>query len=1334
MGVTALAMDVITEKSGHQVTPCAVSVCTTPAAPSPLPIPYPVLATAAEGLSDTALRTKVTGSPVATVGSVFKGCHGNEPGTLKEVVSLNTAGPCFIIMGAPVVLCELGMMGITGSACISNKAPTPGANGTASGAGGAGGGGGGGGGGGAAPAGPGGPSGPSNGGGGGGGGNSGASAAPPGPGDRAAGTNGPAGTSSGPAAQHQCQGGHPVDLVTGAVVDQATDIDLPGAFPFTFRRFYSSTRHRDRSATLGAGWAHGLEQYVMVEAARISLSDEQGRAVFFELVPVGGHSFHRGERLTLIRDGELDFRIVDHARGLTRTHRPTAPGGRSLLQSISDAHGNQQQLVYEEGRLACVRDTVGREIFVRWRGGSITRLEVVVGGSTELWVDYEYDDAGLLVSVTDALGHADELEYDGHGRMSAATIKSGARFQYAYDKDSARCTRTWGPNGLYAIELEYDDVARLTRVFGEESRLIVWSDLYGRASRECTLDGQVLEERAIDSDGYVIALVNGAGEGHKTWFDERGNRVRTIDAENQITAWEYAGDQQTRQIDAEGLVTTFAHDERGLLTRITQPNGASYSFTYDTRGKLSRIDDADGSLFSYEHDAQLNLVAETDARGARTRYAVDALGRVVKKIDALGQATSLERDRLGRITTVNHPDGSRVSRSLDPMGRVVKQVDPLGGVTQVRYAGMGVPVELSDASGRSWRLKYTSHERLAEIKNPAGETTSFVYDEGGRVVEETTFDGRKKRYARGPSGRVDRLTQPDGSTRAFEYDRRGRLLRDSGSDGSALSFRRDRRGLIVEAKRSDATGEHTIQYQRDVMGRIVLESQGDQTIRYSVDAFGRRLERVLPGGSTTRYKYDRRHDLTAIEHDGTRFAFGRDAIGRETTISPESRRFVATYAYDALDRLVSEQVLDHSASADVARAVSRTFEYDALGQLTRSLDERWGLSEYRYDQVGQLLSARVGEHAEAFQYDPCRSLVSALEAASAPPRNARFKVGPGNRLLETATAKYAYDACGRRMGVRDLTSTAGPERITSYQWDVRDRMVGVALADGRRIENRFDAFGRRVLKTVRLPGGSVTRSVSYLWDGHALASETASDGAKQVFVYRPHSLTPLLHQEHGEVFLYMTDHLGTPRELVDKHGRVALSMRFTAHGAVAELQHDPERELAGRSPSTPLRFNGHVADEETGLSFTRFRVFDHRVGRWLSPDPLEFAGGLNANGLDFAPTNAVDPLGLTEGAAGHGAAPVSPEIDPRDVAGKKPAEIDALAKEKGLIPKGDPMSGNGSYVDPVTGQQRVLIHPTPKNGDPAHSHVNNPQGERLDIDGNVVPAESKPAHLGLDMS
>ena len=45
----------------------AVSVCTTPAAPSPLPIPYPVVGSSIEGIGDAPMRTKIKGiGPSAT--------------------------------------------------------------------------------------------------------------------------------------------------------------------------------------------------------------------------------------------------------------------------------------------------------------------------------------------------------------------------------------------------------------------------------------------------------------------------------------------------------------------------------------------------------------------------------------------------------------------------------------------------------------------------------------------------------------------------------------------------------------------------------------------------------------------------------------------------------------------------------------------------------------------------------------------------------------------------------------------------------------------------------------------------------------------------------------------------------------------------------------------------------------------------------------------------------------------------------------------------------------------------------------------------------------------
>jgi hypothetical protein len=91
----------------------------------------------------------------------------------------------------------------------------------------------------------------------------------------------------------------------------------------------------------------------------------------------------------------------------------------------------------------------------------------------------------------------------------------------------------------------------------------------------------------------------------------------------------------------------------------------------------------------------------------------------------------------------------------------------------------------------------------------------------------------------------------------------------------------------------------------------------------------------------------------------------------------------------------------------------------------------------------------------------------------------------------------------------------------------------------------------------------------------------------------------------------------------------------------------------------------------------------------------------------------------------------SPTIDPQSVAGKTPQEIDQIARGLGLTPKGkNPLAGQGAYIDPVTGEQRILIHPTPTAGGP-HAHVNDPQGGRLDVNGKPVPAEAPEAHLPI---
>ncbi|MCM8744877.1 RHS repeat-associated core domain-containing protein, partial [Pseudomonas koreensis] len=77
------------------------------------------------------------------------------------------------------------------------------------------------------------------------------------------------------------------------------------------------------------------------------------------------------------------------------------------------------------------------------------------------------------------------------------------------------------------------------------------------------------------------------------------------------------------------------------------------------------------------------------------------------------------------------------------------------------------------------------------------------------------------------------------------------------------------------------------------------------------------------------------------------------------------------------------------------------------------------------------------------------------------------------------------------------------------------------------------------------------------------------------------------------------------------------------------------------------RFQGQYFDAESGLHYNRHRYYDPRLGRYLTPDPIKLAGGLNQYRYVPNPTGWVDPLGLSDCPGGPGCNKPSLEsIDP----------------------------------------------------------------------------------------
>ncbi|WP_049601824.1 RHS repeat-associated core domain-containing protein, partial [Yersinia similis] len=62
---------------------------------------------------------------------------------------------------------------------------------------------------------------------------------------------------------------------------------------------------------------------------------------------------------------------------------------------------------------------------------------------------------------------------------------------------------------------------------------------------------------------------------------------------------------------------------------------------------------------------------------------------------------------------------------------------------------------------------------------------------------------------------------------------------------------------------------------------------------------------------------------------------------------------------------------------------------------------------------------------------------------------------------------------------------------------------------------------------------------------------------------------------------------------------------------------------------------GQYLDDETGLHYTTYRYYAPEVGRFITPDPIGLAGGLNLYQYAPNPLGWIDPWGLTNVTVGR---------------------------------------------------------------------------------------------------
>ncbi len=125
------------------------------------------------------------------------------------------------------------------------------------------------------------------------------------------------------------------------------------------------------------------------------------------------------------------------------------------------------------------------------------------------------------------------------------------------------------------------------------------------------------------------------------------------------------------------------------------------------------------------------------------------------------------------------------------------------------------------------------------------------------------------------------------------------------------------------------------------------------------------------------------------------------------------------------------------------------------------------------------------------------------------------------------------------------------------------------------------------------------------------------------FVYASKSNVPDYMIKGAATYRIFSDNLGSPRLVVDvSSGAVAQRIDYDEFGVI----------LADTNPGfIPFGFAGGIMDLDTGLVRFGARDYDPETGRWVTKDPIGFAGG-DTNLYSYSlqdPVNFIDSDGLS---------------------------------------------------------------------------------------------------------
>ena len=1068
--------------------------------------------------------------------------------------------------------------------------------------------------------------------------------------------------------------GKPVNVQTGNVFFDQTDVSIPALQTLVFTRSYNSIDAAlNVASNMSRGWSHSYGRSLSFpDAVSIDFRGDDGVFVYYQ--DIDGDAVYDAvlpatERSRILKNGGTYTR-----RFLGGAHETYDASGR--LTSIVDEAGNVTTLARDiNNRLVSVGDAGGRSLALGYDGQG--RLATLSAGSQAI-ASYLYDAAGLVHSVRYPDGGGYVFVSDEQGKVLRVEDMTGRTIE----------SHTYGSSGIgltseiadghekYTLSYEPLRTAVLDALGNTTSYEWQWIDAVKRITKRvghcpsCGAGSQETTQWSYDEKGRVLTIQND-GEASTTYtYDAEGNRTSMTDPLARTTTYTYDSEGRVLTVASPGgglvtytygshgpltetekvsatvsRTTTYAYTVRGQVETVTDPRGETTTYAYNSYGDLESVTDPLNHTTTFQYDAFGRPTTVTDALNHSTTTDYDVRGRVQRVTTAAGTHTDFGYDLAGRRGSLTDPLANTTRWVYNRYGQLERVVDSLDGVTLYEYDLMGALVGLTDAKGNRTAFEYDNHRRVTKLTYPGGVHEDFVYDERGRVESKTDRKGVVTTYA---------------------YDGLGRLLTKGYSDGMTpqVSYTYDAAGRLSTA----ANGTDTLTWTYDLAGQLLSEqsNRNGSVVSYSYDPAGNRLSLSLDGQLFVTYGYDSASRLTAITRGTNATSLTYDNANRRTSMSYPNG-ITTSYSYDNLDRLtrlkadlsatpITDFQYVYDAAGDRTRKqqldYTEDYTYDPLYRLT-GVERSVGLTgiwQYGYDPVGNRTTNQINDSVMTAAFSDRNQLTSGSGGGALKVRGTLNEPGTakvngnsarmlaGNIFEATiqaaiGTNTFAIEATDQSGNLTTknyqisvaatgatytydsngnrTTKTEGSD-TWDYEWNANNELTRVTKNSAEQARFGYDPMGRRVEKVA---GGVTT---SYEYDRENLLREVRG-GTTLKYVNGQETDEPLAMDNGTALSYFHNDALGSIVKTTDTAGAVTLTRQYDAWGTL---------EVGASEPG--YAFTGREWDPEIGLYYYRARYYDAKVASFLSQDPIGLRGG-DVNFYAYVrnhPVNLIDPSGM----------------------------------------------------------------------------------------------------------